>query len=410
MTGTAAESFINNGSFVKDTDGTTTTMNIPFTNNGTVDIVAGTLIFQQGMENGSNAVIDLGGGTLNPGDTMTLEVDALLIGSGTLPANLVNAGTVSPGNSAGSITIEGNYTQQSTGVLDIQLGGTTAGTEYDQLTVTGTASLAGTLKVSLIDDFLPQGDDSFTIVPYDTRSGDFSTLNLPEEYRWDIEYASSGVVLTVLEGGSISGTVTCDSTHTVFVDLWMDDTEPPPEYSTSISCGDSYSFTDLPDGSYYVGAWIDLNESGGGPPDDDEPSEWYGSPTAVNITDGNTQTGIDIIFPSAPTGTIEGTVTCNSTHTVFVDLWTSITNPEPELSTSISCGGSYSFTDLPDGSYYVGAWIDLNESGGGPPDDGEPSEWYGSPTAVTITDGEIKSGIDISFPVMFTIFLPLILK
>ena len=61
MTETAAESFINNGSFVKMTEATTTTMNIPFTNNGTVETVAGTLVFLKGMDNGENAVIDLGG-------------------------------------------------------------------------------------------------------------------------------------------------------------------------------------------------------------------------------------------------------------------------------------------------------------------------------------------------------------
>jgi len=295
MTGIAAESFINDGFFIKDTAGTTTTMNIPFTNNGTVDIVAGNLIFQQGMDNGENAVIDLGDGTLDPGDTLNLASGDSLIGSGTLAANLVNGGTVSPGNSAGSITVQGDYTQESTGVLEIQLGGTTAGTQYDQLTVTGTATMAGTLNVSLIDGFEPQVGDSFTILPYSTRSGGFSTLNLPEGYRWGFNYAYSGVILTVLEGGSISGTVTCNSNHTVFVDLWVDDyMSPPPAYSSNIACGESYSFTNLPDGTYYVGAWIDLNESGGGPPDPGEPYAWYGDPTAVTIIDGENRENIDI--------------------------------------------------------------------------------------------------------------------
>ena len=295
MTGTAAESFINDGSFIKDTAGTTTTMDIPFTNNGTVDIVAGNLRFLKGMDNGENAVIDLGNGTLNPGETLNLVSGDSLIGSGTLAANLVNAGTVSPGNSAGGITIEGNYTQQSTGVLEIQLGGTTAGTQYDQLTVTGTATMAGTLNVSLIDGFIPQVGDSFTILPYGIRSGGFSTLNLPEGYRWGFQYAYSGMILTVLEGGSISGTVTCNSPHTVFVDLWVDDyTSPPPAYSNNIACGESYSFTNLPDGTYFMGAWIDLNESGDGPPDEGEPYAWYGDPTAVTIIDGEIRENIDI--------------------------------------------------------------------------------------------------------------------
>ena len=295
MTETAAESFINNGSFVKMTEATTTTMNIPFTNNGTVETVAGTLVFLKGMDNGENAVIDLGGGTLDPGTTLNLASGDSLVGSGTLAADLVNAGTVKPGESPGSITVQGDYTQESSGVLEIQLGGTTAGTQYDQLTVTGTATLAGTLNVSLIDGFIPQVGDSFTILPYGTRSGSFFPLSRPESYRWGIDYGYSGLTLTVLEGGSISGTVTCNSNHTVFVDLWVDDyTSPPPADSSNIACGESYSFTNLPDGTYYVGAWIDLNESGGGPPDEGEPYAWYGDPTFISIIDGETITGIDI--------------------------------------------------------------------------------------------------------------------
>jgi len=104
-------------------------------------------------------------------------------GTGTIESNVTNAGTVSPGNSAGSITVQGDYTQSADGILDIELGGTTAGTQYDQLTVTGTATMAGTLNVSLIDGFIPQVGDSFSILPYGTRSGGFSTLNVPEEYR-----------------------------------------------------------------------------------------------------------------------------------------------------------------------------------------------------------------------------------
>lgn len=398
MTGGTTEVFTNNGSFTKNTADTTTTMNIPFTNNGTVQVTAGELVFM------------LAGGTYDPGETLNLGSGEVLAGSGTLAANLVNSGTVSPGASPGVITVEGDYTQSPDGVLEIQLGGTTPGTGHDQLVVTGAATLNGILNVSLIYGFEPQVGDSFIILPYGTRSGEFSTLNLPEEYQWDFDYTSSGVILTVLEERSISGTVTCDSTQTVFVDLWLDDyTSAPPEDSKQIACGKSYSFTNLPDGTYYVGAWIDLDGSGAVEgPDDGEPYAWYGNPTTVEITAGNSQSNIDISFP---TGSINGTVTCDSTHTVFVDLYTDNTTPPPADTVHAACGGSYSFEFLPDGVYYVSAWIDLDDSGGGPPGDDETIIWYGDPTAVTITDGETKSGIDIVFPEEgFTLFLPLILR
>jgi hypothetical protein len=231
--------------------------------------------------------------------SVTVPTSTSLVGTGTVIGDLLNAGTIRPGTSPGTITVEGNFTQESSGILEIELGGTEPGTGYDQLIVTGTATMAGTLNVSLYDGYIPQLGDSFTILPYGSRSGGFTTLNLPEGYRWGTNYGYSGYTLTVLEGGSIQGTVSCDSTHTVFVDLYMGDANPPPEESTHIACGDSYSFDDLSDGTYYVGAWIDLNESGDGPPDDGEPYAWYGEPTAVTIIDGETKTDIDITIEGA---------------------------------------------------------------------------------------------------------------
>lgn len=240
----------------------------------------------------------LQGGTLIT-DSFNIPTDETLNGTGTLQTNLVNHGTVSPGSSPGTLTVVGNYTQGSDGTLTIELGGTTPGTEHDQLIVTGTASMSGTLKVSIINEFSPQIGDTFTILPYGTRSGGFTTMNMPEGYRWGISYGYYGLALTVLEGGSIQGTVICNSSHTVFVDLYLGDANPPPEESTHIACDESYNFSNLPDGTYYLGAWIDLNESGGGPPDDGEPYAWYGEPTAVTIIDGETKTDIDITIEGA---------------------------------------------------------------------------------------------------------------
>ncbi len=206
MIGGETEFFTNNGSFIKNGTGTITTMDIPFTNNGTVDVVAGSLVFQQGMDNGENAVIDLGGGTLDPGDTLNLESGDSLIGSGTLAANLVNAGTVSPGNSAGIITVDGDYTQAVDGILEIELGGTEAGTDYDQLVVTGAATLQGTLNVTLLPGFTPQAGDTFFIVDHITSgTGNFSVENLPDlpgGLTIEIDYSDEGVTLTVLRTGT----------------------------------------------------------------------------------------------------------------------------------------------------------------------------------------------------------------
>ncbi len=190
MTGGETECFTNNGSFIKNTDGTTTTMDIPFTNNGTVTVVAGDLVFK------------MSGGTFDPGDTLTLGNGESLVGSGTLAANLVNGGTVSPGVSPGRITVDGDYTQQETGLLIIELGGTTAGTEYDQLVVTGTATMHGTLAVTILPGFTPQAGDTFFIIDHVTGTGTFDTVSLPTlagGLKMEIDFSDDYVTLTVVE-------------------------------------------------------------------------------------------------------------------------------------------------------------------------------------------------------------------
>ena len=205
MAGVTGESFVNNGSFLKKTVDTTTTMNIPFINDGTVDIVAGSLIFQQGMDNGANAVVDLGGGTLDPGDELIIDSDDSLIGSGTLAANLVNEGTVSPGNSAGIITVQGDYSNLNSGLLQIELGGTTAGTEHDQLVVTGTATMNGTLTVTLLPGFLPELGETFFIIDHTIGTLKFDTINLPSlagGLKLEADFSDDGVTLTVVSAST----------------------------------------------------------------------------------------------------------------------------------------------------------------------------------------------------------------
>ena len=70
----------------------------------------------------------------------------------------------------------------------------------------------------------------------------------------------------------------------------------------------------------------------------------------------------------------------------------------------------YEITGIPNGTYYIAALMDLNDND--EPDDGEPLEWYGAPTAIVIsnetpdhTNINIQLG-EASNPV----YLPLILR
>ena len=65
---------------------------------------------------------------------------ALLGGHGIIGGNLLNSGVVSPGNSPGTLTIRGDYTQNATGTLRIEVAGSSPG-QYDVLAVNGRANL-----------------------------------------------------------------------------------------------------------------------------------------------------------------------------------------------------------------------------------------------------------------------------
>jgi hypothetical protein len=129
------------------------------------------------------------GGSLNVNDNFsaipTVQIQsagaAELQNGVTLTANVTNSGTLSLGSTTTTAiaTIAGNYTQTTTGVLDIKLGGTAAGA-YDQLKVTGNVSLAGMLNVSLVHGFVPAVGNSFQIITFmGVLTGDFTTKNFP---------------------------------------------------------------------------------------------------------------------------------------------------------------------------------------------------------------------------------------
>ncbi len=131
-----------------------------------------------------------GGASLTVTGTMTLvggavsgfgslDIPSGLSGTGTINANVTSAGQVIPGGTgtAGTLTINGNYTQTATGNLDINIGGTTAGSQYGQLAVSGTATLGGTINVGLINGFQPAFGTSFQPLIFGASNGNFGFYN-----------------------------------------------------------------------------------------------------------------------------------------------------------------------------------------------------------------------------------------
>jgi len=152
----------------------------PFTNTGLINVgaagsqvrmLAGTYVQNSGETR-------IAGGTLIA-PTVSLQ-NGMFTGFGTVTGALINNAAITIGgtNSAGNLQVSNGYTQTAAGVLNIEIGGVTAGTLFDRLQITGAANLAGTLNVSLINGFTPISGQNFAIVTFTSHgTTTFDTIN-----------------------------------------------------------------------------------------------------------------------------------------------------------------------------------------------------------------------------------------
>jgi len=141
-----------------------------------LEVMGDTDIFAGAVLTGSGRLVVPAGSllTLLDGATVGIEIE--------------NNGQMSVGSSPGFATID-SFTQTVGGQWEVDLGGTLAGTEHDQLNITNTATLAGMLDVSLIGGFSPAEGDLFDIISASLITGVFDTLNLPvlsSSLVWDL--------------------------------------------------------------------------------------------------------------------------------------------------------------------------------------------------------------------------------
>ena len=154
-------------------DGVLNTAATTFTQTGTLDVAAGKT-FQRtgGFTNGGtlsgSGIFDVGAGNA-----------------------LVNNGTVKPGGAAaiGTLGITGNYSQGPGGTLDVELQ---SGASFDVLSVSGTATLNGTLNVSYLGGYIGSGA-GHSILAYGARAGTFGAINDPNALI--VNYAASALSL-----------------------------------------------------------------------------------------------------------------------------------------------------------------------------------------------------------------------
>ncbi len=169
----------------------------PFTTSGTVIVNTG-----RRLDRVANDFVQTGGTVLANGEievannVYTLQ-GGTLGGSGVVDANVVNSGGImSPGNSAGTLTIDGSYTQQAGGTFDFEVGGIDNPSQNDTLNLTaaGSATLGGTIRISRLNGFVPNINQGFTIVGTapNQRFGEFA--NIVSDDFWAIVYLHNAAV------------------------------------------------------------------------------------------------------------------------------------------------------------------------------------------------------------------------
>ena len=134
--------------------------NVVFNNTGNLNIKSGTLQLNSPLVINNRGQIQIDtGATLATNVDLSNAQGAKISGSGTLQMTgytLTNDGVVSPGtnNSTGTLTINGNYIQGSTGELIAKISAGDVA-QYDQLSVSGSTHLDGQLSVRSLNGYVP---------------------------------------------------------------------------------------------------------------------------------------------------------------------------------------------------------------------------------------------------------------
>ncbi|MCB9858425.1 MAG: hypothetical protein H6818_22295 [Phycisphaerales bacterium] len=174
-----------------------------FQTSGTVSVNAASVLNREGTytQTAGSTIVN---GILNASGDVNI-LGGSLGGTGTVNDGVTNAGTVAPGNSIGTLTIDDTYAQTVDGELYIEIDAMT----QDQLVVTGAATLAGGLRLDFAHD--PAIGESYDIMTYANHTGEFDAFDtpcLPGGKSVYVAYSDTAVIVTI--GASLDADVDCD--------------------------------------------------------------------------------------------------------------------------------------------------------------------------------------------------------
>ena len=141
--------------------------------------------------------------TLSAASVLLDGTDVVLAGQGYVDAGTTtvqNGATVAPGYSPGTLQFSGDVDFSNGGEADMEIAGTTPGTEHDQIIIGGRLTLGGTsvLNIETIDGYVPVQGDAYQLLRFDPelRTGMFSTITNTSDSNF--VYVNTTGVLTSL--------------------------------------------------------------------------------------------------------------------------------------------------------------------------------------------------------------------
>ena len=176
----------------------------PNTYSGATSINGGKLLVNGTHQMHATSLLPVGDYTVNTDGTLG---GTGTIGSATDAVNVtVLSGTLGPGASTGTLTLNGNYSQDANSKLAIEIGGNLGSGIFDVANISGTASLAGVLDVSILGSPTLNIGDTYTVLSASGGvSGTLSLAGSAASAFFDLTVTSNSVMLEYLGGGVVNG-------------------------------------------------------------------------------------------------------------------------------------------------------------------------------------------------------------
>jgi T5SS/PEP-CTERM-associated repeat protein len=143
---------------------------------------------------------------------LSIATNAMLQAEGTIQGSITSSGLLALEDSPSKLTVRGSFTQKPAGSLSLRIGGLSQGTQYDFITVTNLADLSGTLHLSLVNGFIPNPNDVFTVMQFGSQSGAFANVPAGERLKtadnlcsFQVDYSGTTMQLSHYESTDLDG-------------------------------------------------------------------------------------------------------------------------------------------------------------------------------------------------------------